>query len=98
MGSCSVGRDLERSSTDSSTATRPPANSSKSKRRQCSKGSTSSYDVDTSVQAETKCIAGHSDLVTDMITARTDPQLRQVDDTTMAKTFNWPYGREPLSV
>ena len=42
------------------------------------------YDVDISIQAGTKYIAGHSDLVIGMITARTEALLRQVKDTTMA--------------
>lgn len=42
------------------------------------------YGVDISIQAGTKYIAGHSDLVIGIITARTDTLLRQVKDTTMA--------------
>ena len=42
------------------------------------------HGVDLSIQAGTKYIAGHSDLVIGMITARTDALFRQVKDTTMA--------------
>ncbi len=42
------------------------------------------HGVDISIQAGTKYIAGHSDLVLGVITARTDTLLRQVKDTTMA--------------
>ncbi len=42
------------------------------------------HGVDISIQAGTKYIAGHSDLVAGMITARSESLLRQVKDTTMA--------------
>ena len=42
------------------------------------------HGVDISIQAGTKYIAGHSDLVIGMITARTEALYRQVKDTTMA--------------
>jgi cystathionine beta-lyase len=42
------------------------------------------HGVDLSIQAGTKYIAGHSDLVIGMITARTDALFRQVKDATMA--------------
>jgi len=41
------------------------------------------HGVDLSIQAGTKYVAGHSDLVIGMITARTDALFRQVKDTTM---------------
>jgi cystathionine beta-lyase len=42
------------------------------------------HGVDISIQAGTKYIGGHSDLVIGMITARTEALYRQVKDTTMA--------------
>ena len=42
------------------------------------------HGVDISIQAGTKYIAGHSDLVIGIITARTDELFRRVKDTTMA--------------
>lgn len=41
------------------------------------------HGVDVSIQAGTKYIAGHSDLVIGMITARTEALFRQIKDTTM---------------
>jgi len=41
------------------------------------------HGVDVSIQAGTKYIAGHSDLVIGIITARTESLFRQVKDTTM---------------
>ena len=43
-----------------------------------------SHGVDISIQAGTKYIAGHSDLVIGIITARTEALFRHVKDTTMA--------------
>jgi cystathionine beta-lyase len=42
------------------------------------------HGVDLSIQAGTKYIAGHSDLVIGMITARTESLFRRIKDTTMA--------------
>jgi len=41
------------------------------------------HGVDVSIQAGTKYIAGHSDLVIGIVTARTEALFRQVKDTTM---------------
>jgi cystathionine beta-lyase len=42
------------------------------------------HDVDVSIQAGTKYISGHSDLVIGIITARTEELFRKIKDTTLA--------------